>query len=117
MSDLAPESASCHTASGLVRHRLSGVDFAFWERELQRFHVGDHIGDLIRLYHIFERRHQRVAILDPGPQRFIRYFTVVDGKSSALGQALQARADLLGVAVREVTDRAFLVEDVLTFCG
>ena len=56
---------------------------------LQRLHVRDHVLDLAGVEHILEGRHQVVAILNPGLQRFVGHFVVVHRERSALSNPLQ----------------------------
>ena len=54
---------------------------------LQRFYVGDDVFDLSFIQDIFEWRHQRVAVFDPGFQRLFGELVVVHGKCAALGDS------------------------------
>jgi len=53
-------------------------------KALQRFYVGDDVLDLLLVQNIFERRHQRVTVFNPGFQIVVGDFIVVHGKRAAL---------------------------------
>src|SRR6266567_4382036 len=65
--------------------------------------------------HVFERRHLRIAVFDPRLQRLTGDLVAVHRKRPPLGNSLEARPNLLLVAVREMTKGAFLVEYFLPF--
>ena len=77
---------------------------------LQRFHVGDHVFNLRRFQNILERRHQLVAIFDPGFQAVVGDFISVYAERAALRNPFQSRADFLLIAGVVMADGAFLLK-------
>jgi len=55
---------------------------------LQRTNVGHYILNLRRFQNFLERRHQRITVLNPRSQRFVRHLIVIYRKRSAFADAL-----------------------------
>ena len=81
--------------------------------ELERLDVCDDVFDLGFFENVLERRHELVAILDPGLQAVVRDLVAVHGEGATLREALEAGTNLLLVARVIVADGTLLLEQRL----